>query len=374
MLNHKHRFHPAISLLIIMFISASVWGWQQSDYTMALSTSQSFVLPAPFAFGFGTAERDGSAVANIGFNWMMVYDQPSKRQPVNVLYRVPITKWSYDPDLYYSRWQFQETLYSLSGELGGWIEAYEIGNEPNLYVDGWEGPPDAESYVSILCEAYDIIKIMDPSATVVSAGLAPVGRVDGSWNEQNGHNYLVQDEREYLHEFFAAGGGDCADAFGYHPLGFSASFDAKPDVDGGTAETNCANGFCFRGVEKIRSIVEEYGYGHKPIWATEIGWISEPADSDCYDDYSWAGRQWQAVTPEKQAENIRGAFEYAHQEMPWLGAMFVFNLNFDQAPYYHNCEQMRHYSIQNTPTETALREMIDELFPYKQYFPFMPGG
>lgn len=374
MSNHKHRIYSLIAFIVAALLLITGWSWRLPIMAATHSESESFIPTAPFAFGLGTAERDGSAVAQIGFNWMMIYDPPSKRQPVNVLYRVPLTKWSYDEDDYWGYWQFQNDLYDLSGELGHWIEAYQIGNEPNLYVDGWEGPPNAKSYVKTLCMAYDIIKDMDPTAMVISAGLAPVGRVEGDWAGKSGHNYLTQDERAYLRDFFAAGGGDCADAFGYHPLGFSASFEAAPDMDGGTPETNCANGFCFRGVEKIREIVLEQGYGHKSIWATEVGWIRQPTDSGCYEDYSWAGRKWQAVSPETQAANTRGAFDYARSEMPWLGAMFVFNLNFDEAPYYHGCEQMRHYSIQNTPTETTLRSMIDELYPHKYYFPFIPRG
>ena len=41
--------------------------------------------------------------------------------------------------------------------------------------------------------------------------------------------------------------------------------------------------------------------------------------------------------------------------------MFVFNLDFNAAPYYEDCEQMRYYSLLGTPAEQALTEMPQDL-------------
>ena len=100
----------------------------------------------------------------------------------------------------------------------------------------------------------------------------------------------------------------------------------------------------------------EYGLGHKQIWPTEWGWIVEPP-AHCLTDPSWQGRLWQIVTLEKQASNLRGAFEYADAHYPWMGAMFIFNLNFNMAPYYPECEQMRFYAVEGRPAEDSLRVM-----------------
>jgi hypothetical protein len=40
-----------------------------------------------------------------------------------------------------------------------------------------------------------------------------------------------------------------------------------------------------------------------------------------------------------------------------MHGMFVFNLNFNLAGYYAECEQMRFYAVANRPAETALRDM-----------------
>ena len=363
-------------LLALILCAGLLLPWLQPTAVAGQSVPAPSVATAstpsvtPFAFGAAVAHRDGERVAGMGFNWMLVYDPPHRREPVKVLYRLPLNHWSYNTDDDVSRWQFEDWLYRLVGEHGDWIDAYEIGNEVNLYVNGWEAPPNALRYVETLCTAYHIIKVMDPTALVVSAGLAPVGRVQGNWQGFSGHNYLTQEEREFFRAFLDEDGDECADVFGYHPLGFRADFAAEPDLNGGTPETNCENGFCFRGIEKIREIAVAFGKEQKPIWATEVGWIVEPNDLTCLDDYSWAGRQWQRVSHEKQAENLVGAFTYAHEHWPWLGGIFVFNLNFQEAPYYHACEQMRAYSIQGSATETALRGMIDDLFDFV-HMPFI---
>ncbi len=192
---------------------------------------------------------------------------------------------------------------------------------------------------------------------MVSAGLAPTGRVTGNWNGHPGHNGLFQDEREYFKEFITAGGGNCTDAIGYHPYGYSADFDAVPDVASGDATQNCANGFCFRGVEKFYELMQSQGQGDKKVWATEYGWITEPP-AECLSDPGWSGRAWQIVSEQKQADNLVGSFEYATANYPWMEAMFIFNLNFNVAPWISDqCEQMRFYGVQGRPAESALSDM-----------------
>ena len=83
--------------------------------------------------------------------------------------------------------------------------------------------------------------------------------------------------------------------------------------------------------------------------------------TNCLGHPSWQGRYWQIVTPEKQAENLVGALEYARSHWPWLKAVFVFNLEFSEATWYHDCEQMRFYSVKGQPAEPALREAARQI-------------
>ena len=127
---------------------------------------------------------------------------------------------------------FAQDIYDTALDNKDYIEAYEIGNEVNLDNPdyGWGAPPNAADYKTLLCAAYTQIKLADPTAIVVSAGLAPTGRVPDTWNGHPGHNGAFQDDREFLKELLGAGGGACLDAVGYHPYGFSADYDAAPDV------------------------------------------------------------------------------------------------------------------------------------------------
>lgn len=333
----------SLLVVIITFALAGVLWW-----------SQPIQATSPhLGYGANVAEWDISLLNSMGFNWIKVFNAPGSDLPQNVLIRV---------DANYTHLgnvtAFGNSVQALAQNNGAYIDAYEIGNEVNLDASyGWGTSPIAADYKILLCEAYTRIKQADPTAIVVSAGLAPTGRVQGNWNGHAGHNGLYQDEREYLREMLDAGAGPCFDALGYHPYGYSADFDAAPDVSSSDPTQNCANGFCFRGVEKIYEIMDaEYSLGNKQIWPTEFGWIVEPP-SHCLSDPSWAGRLWQIVSLEKQASNLRGAFEYADANYPWMGAMFIFNLNFNMAPYYPECEQMRFYAVEGRPAQAALAAM-----------------
>lgn len=305
-----------------------------------------------FGYGFNVDVWDVAKVQGIGFNWMKVFNGPGSRFPINMLMRVEANASHYN-----NLTAFGDSMAQLAQSQKGFVDAYEIGNEPNLDASyGWTVSPNAAHYTAVLCEAYIRIKAVDPEAIVVSAGLAPTGRVQENWEGHPGHNGLYQDEREFFKEFLAAGGGDCLDAVGYHPYGYSADYDAVPDVASADPDENCTNGFCFRGAEKIYEIMVMEGIEDKKMWATEFGWIVEPPDH-CLADGSWDGRKWQIVTEAEQAENLVGAYEYATSNWPWMEAMFIFNLNFNHRGDLNECEQMRFYAVQDRVAEAALRDM-----------------
>jgi hypothetical protein len=309
-------------------------------------------------YGFNVAVWDVALLDSMGFNWMKVFNPPGGPVGPQILQRIEANATHLD-----NVGAFGDGVEAIAINHGAYIHAYEIGNEPNLDADfGWAAPPIAADYVVLLCEAYGRIKAHRPQARVISAGLAPTGRVQGNWNGHNGHNGMYQDEREWFKEFLDAGGGNCLDGVGYHNYGFSADYDTPPDTNGGTPETNCTNGFCFRGVEKLRQIMVERGLGHKTVWTTEFGWLIHPP-SHCLSEPGWDGRLWQLVSAEKQAENLAGAYHYAASHWPWMEAMFAFNLNFNTVGWYPECEQMRFYGVEGRPAETALRDMPKNVKP-----------
>lgn len=360
---HKHNiqkqgklwFSLALSFIFLLLLLTHLR--QTSTVTAATETAVS-----PFAYGANVAEWDIARLDSMGFNWIKVFSGPGSRLPLNVLLRVEANA-SHMGDVT----GFGDSIQSLAQSQKGFVDAYEIGNEPNLDATyGWgygstNVAPDAVNYATLLCEAYGRIKSIDPNALVVSAGLAPTGRVPETWNSHLGHNGRFQDERIFMQEMLEAmqtiNGAPCFDVFGYHPYGYSADFDAVPDVPSADPTQDCADGFCFRAVEKIYAILQANGLGSKQIFATEFGWITQPPDA-CLSSGSWSGRIWQIVSEQKQADNLVGAYQFATTNYPWMGGMFIFNLNFNVAPWITDpCEQMRFYSVVGRPAEAALAAM-----------------
>jgi hypothetical protein len=310
---------------------------------------------APPHLGYGST----AGVQDLGFDWVKSLDIPATdyaRRLIRVDLRAPHLG------------QMDDWLATLETNVRSWaylVDAYEIGNEPNLDADyGWDGPPDAADYVYGLCRAYATIKAADPDALVVTAGLAPTGRIPFVWEGHRGYcapgvswcPVYYQDEREFLREMLAAGGGACFDALGYHPVGFNAPYDAAP----GSAACG-PNDFCFRSVERIYTILhDEFGLS-QPVWATEFGWIVDPrlvGRPECWSDPSMAGFQWMVVSPEAQAANLVGAYRYAEANYPWMGAMVFFNYGLGSG-----CNQMAFFNVQGRPAETALTAMTKNYVP-----------
>ena len=183
----------------------------------------------------------------------------------------------------------------------GRISAYVIWNEPNLAQE-WGGlPPDPEGYVRLLEAAYTAVKRNDPQALVVSAGLAPTNAVDDS----------ALDDRTYLRSMYERGASDYFDVLGAHPYGFAY----PPDDPRGTH-----GGLNFLRLMDLREIMVEKGDQRKPVWATEVGWTTTAAD---------VSQQWLVVSESQQAFYLRGVFDQAAERMPWLEAIFVWNLTAD---------------------------------------------
>jgi hypothetical protein len=342
MLKQRHLFKSvmAVGSSVVMLL-----------FTLAALPARSAV--PHLGYGFNVAHWDTARLSAMGFNWIKVFEVPTSPLDKYVLLRVEVTQAT----------SISALLADLDAKLAyaSYIDAWEIGNEPNIDAAyGWGTAPDPIAYKDRLCQAYQKIKSVDPEAIVVSAGLAPVGRVTGSHNGHPGHDGLKQDEREFLQELFDNGGGACLDAVGYHPYGYSADYAAAPDVVSSDPAQNCDQGFCFRSAEKIYEIMQQAGLGGKKLWATEFGWIVQPP-ADCFTnpnwEAEWADRAWQIVSEDKQAANLAGAFQYADAYWPWMGAMFVFNLNFAQDSALAECDQMRYYSVQERAAETALTNL-----------------
>lgn len=124
----------------------------------------------------------------------------------------------------------------------GKIRYYEIWNEVNIpgFYSG-----SIEMMVQLSKEAYQIIKAIDPTATVVSPSC------------------VANDSRvEWFKEYLAKGGGTYADVISYH-------FYVSPN------EPEAIIPF----ISKIKKIIADNALGNKPLWNTESGWYIENHNS-----------------------------------------------------------------------------------------------
>ena len=280
--------------------------------------------------GINVADSDPGNIAplkDLGFTWVQTFLPPTvSLEPFKVLYRATlgdaVSGTQEDID------QFAAVIEGVAKQNGQFIDAYSIGNEVNLSRE-WAGQqPNPVLYAKLLAVAYARIKTYDPTAIVVSAGIAPTGG-DGPGS---------MDDIAYAKAMLDAGAGNAMDAYGFHPYGFA--YAPQQDPSDGQAR----NGLTFRRAELHRQLMEQYGMGDKKMWATEFGWLIEPAEENM--TCSWPDLDWQKVSRDQQAQYVVQAFDYAKLNWPWMEHMFLWNYDFSRSPLYPEaCEQMKWFSM-----------------------------
>jgi polysaccharide biosynthesis protein PslG len=131
------------------------------------------------------------------------------------------------------------------------VQLFEIWNEPNL-VGSWEPTPDPAAYTADLKAAYAAIKAADPSAIVISGGLAPAANTSTSY-----------DPRTFLEDMYADGAGGSFDGVGDHPYSYPATPDEFESWSGWSLMDQTS--------PSLRSIMAANGDSGKKIWITEFG-------------------------------------------------------------------------------------------------------
>ncbi len=212
----------------------------------------------------------------------------------------------------------------MAARYKGRVQAYEIWNEENRACEnggdcatsgGIGGTvAGADYYVDLLATAYDAIKSNDAYAIVISGAptSTETNRTDIALSDTSYMNSMAANPKFRTH----------VDAIGVHPGGQYNSPDQMwPDNPGPGPNWQTSREFYFRRVEDIRNTLVQNGMADKQIWITEFGWATanntpgyEYGNSISFQTQSdWIIRAFQ-----------RGRYDYA----PWVGAMFVWNLNF----------------------------------------------
>jgi hypothetical protein len=123
------------------------------------------------------------------------------------------------------------------------VQYWEIWNEPDL-PGYWRGTP--AEYARLLAVAYQAVKRANPQARVLLGGLALGG---------------VRRDPDFLEDIL----GD-------------AQFPAGRSFDVMNFHTYSTQAEMQRTMDYVRSTLARFGVGDRPIWVTETGYSSDPAD------------------------------------------------------------------------------------------------
>jgi hypothetical protein len=185
--------------------------------------------------------------------------------------------------------RFVETL---AHRYRGQRISYEIENEVNEETY-WKGTP--EQYLEVLEAGYDVIKKTDPNARVLPSAMG-CGILQNAQSGWTGHKAWKWHD-SWLKPIFATKKFDGVNIHNYY---FPSEITA--------------NGLTFRSyLQHIYGLMKEAGLGDRPIWITETGFVSLPADANGrVDDGS---KEKQAAW---LAEACQQAFEFGAERVYWL--------------------------------------------------------
>lgn len=170
------------------------------------------------------------------------------------------------------------------------VSYWEIWNEPNI-SEFWL-TPNPSSYTALLRAAYTAIKDTDPSATVISAGMASAAT--------DGTNYTQYD---FIKGMYAAGAHGYFDALGDHPYCYSDQSGCLGAPDGSEwwemSQTP----------QNLRALMVANGDSSKKIWITEFG-----APTNVYTEAQQAQLLQQAYTLAAGYDWAGPLFWYTYQD------------------------------------------------------------
>jgi hypothetical protein len=194
------------------------------------------------------------------------------------------------------------------------VSAYEVWNEQNLGHETGD-KVDPQEYVTLLKAAFPAIKQADPKATVIFGGLTPTGVNDPT---------KAVDDEKYLEQCYKINNAEVRqyfDVLGAHAGSNNNPPEALwPEQPGPGPQWRDHGSFYFRRVEQLRAVMERNGDENKQMWVTEFGWTTKNAA---------AGYEYgQYISEADQAQFLTRAYRLAKEKYPWMGVMFLWNLNY----------------------------------------------
>jgi len=209
--------------------------------------------------------------------------------------------------------EFANFMGQMAARYRGRVDAYQVWNEQNLAIENAGRVADANYYVDMLVPAYNAIKTGDPAAVVVSAS--------PSSTETERSDIAVSDLAYYRTMFNNPNFRTHVDVIGAHPGGQNNPPDTLWPDNPGPPGWQESREFYFRRLEDVRQAMLDTGLGDRQIWVTEFGW----ATANTTPGYEYGND----TSLEEQAQYIVRAYQIGRQNYaPWVGGMFLWNLNF----------------------------------------------
>ncbi len=190
---------------------------------------------------------------------------------------------------------FGDFVYAVVSRYQGRIHTLQIWNEPNIFPEWGNRPPDPEAYTRLLAVAARRAREADPTIAIISAPLAPT--LD--------NNERAMMDLTYLERMLQAGAADHFDILGLIAYGLGSGPDDHRVV---WHRTN------FARPQLLRDILVRTGHADKPAWILEMGWSAVPEGM---------AAPFGRVTDEQQARYLVGAFRRIEADYPWVGVACV---------------------------------------------------
>ena len=187
------------------------------------------------------------------------------------------------------------------------VHTWEIWNEPNLYTF-WKPVPDPAEYVRLLRATTTAMRATDPTATLISGGLAPASTTR-----------ITRAPVDFLASFCQDGGGRLVDAIGYHPFSFPAppsyraSWNAWDQIAG--TERNVEGVLASCGVPTTKLWLTEYGAptGGPGLAATSSNYQTATSQDHVSEAFQ-ATLATEAVQLSQSSPSIAALFWYSYQD------------------------------------------------------------
>jgi len=173
------------------------------------------------------------------------------------------------------------------------VRDYEIWNEPNN-IAFWQPTPNPAAYTADLVASYHDIKAVDPSAVVITGGLAPEANDGTNINEVT-----------FLQDMYADGAKGSFDAVGDHPYSYPALPDTYEPWSGWSQMSQTP--------VSIESVLAANGDSGKPLWLTEVG--APTGGPDNVGTAAQAEELTQAIANAKATSSIAGLYIFTYEDI-----------------------------------------------------------